>query len=147
MKRKFTILAIALVLAAAQFITYYTIADAKLSNQVIKNLIINTNYPSDTILLNSLVSVSGNQNSIKLYHLHLSSPENFTLLKKKLAPSIVIDEADKNNNLNMIKSKLSIVALEENIFSVTVNTNYAYQSQFYFNEDQYVWFLFSWLKI
>ena len=146
MKRKFTILAVALVIVAAQFITYHTSAESALSKRVIRDLIINNNYPSDTILLRPLISVSGDK-SIKAYPLQLSSKENFPLLKKKLAPGIVLDATDRTSNSTSIKSGLSIVALEEHTFSVTVNTNYSYQSEFYYNEDNYVWILFSWFKL
>ncbi len=146
MKRKFTILAVALIIVAAQFITYHTSGESALSKRVIRDLIINNNYPSDTILLSPLISVSGD-NSIQSYPLQLSSKANFPLLKRKLVPSIVIDEAHGATNSNAIKSRLSIVAVEEHTFSVTVNTNYSYQSQFYYNEDHYVWVLFTWFKI
>lgn len=174
MKRKILIaIAILLFLAIIQFITYYTLANDKLSEQVIKNIEVNHQLTTDTIVFGSVISVCGNeQGAIDPYNLHLSDKENFKLIKKKLSPSIVMEETEfgihcekivqeavKNmstkdfelyistNNPCYDKSKLYITAIEEQKFFVTVNYNWSANKQFFYEEDQYVWIFFSWLKI
>jgi len=172
MKRKiFTAIAILLFLTIIQFITYYTIANDKLSEQAIKNIEVNPQLTSDTIVFGSIISVCGNQQEmIKPYNLHLTNKEYFKLLKKKLAPSTIVEEAEYGkhcekiaqeafkhmdsaqfemfiNNLHTNESKLYITALEDQKFFVTVNYNWSANKQFFYEEDQYVWLFFSWLKI
>jgi len=171
MKKTITALAIITVLAIVQFTTYYTMADDKLAEQVIKNLEANSQLRSNTIIFSSAVSIIGNQQDIiKPYNLHLSKPANFRLIKNKLSPHVVLEEAEyekqcaqtaeealKQNdtitwmrfsdNLYLNKTKLFITALEDQIFFVTVNFNWAENKEFFYNENQYMWFLFSWIKI
>ena len=165
MKRLFLIVGFALVLVAIECITYYTIAQKKLPELAIQNLIVNTNSVSDTILFGSTMSIYNNpDNLVTSYDLHLSSKEHFTDLQHKLAKYTLVHEADYATYCESIakqhpdkpeysydlvknKSKLYITAIEEDMFTVTVNTNWAYKNQFYYNEDHYFWFLFNWIKI
>lgn len=172
MKRKiFTAIAILLFLSIVQFVTYYTIANDKLSEQAIKNIEVTKQLTSDTIIFSSAISVRGNQQeTIKPYELHLSKKENLKLIGKKLSPSIVVEEtayaaycdkvsqeASKHldtlqfemfvDNLYNNKSKLFVTALEDQKFFVTVHYNWSAHKEFFYEEDEYVWIFFSWLKI
>jgi len=165
MKKLFLSIGFALVLIAVECITYYTIAQKKLPELAIKHLIVNTSSVSDTILFGSTMSIYANpENPITPYNLPLTSKEHFTELQHKLAKYTLINEEEYatycesvakkhpdnpsyTNNLLKTKSKLYITAIEESMFTVTVNTNWAYKSQFYFTEDHYFWFLFNWVKI
>jgi len=172
MKRKIiSATAILLFLTIVQFITYYTIANDKLTEQAIKNIEATPQLTSDTIIFSSAISIRGNQQeTIKPYDLHLSKKKNIKLIGKKLVPSIVVEEteyaaycdkvsqeASKHldtlqfamfvDNLYNNKSKLFITALEEQKFFVTVNYNWVAHKEFFYEEDQYVWIFFSWLKI
>ncbi|HSY62129.1 MAG TPA: hypothetical protein VK796_09650 [Cytophaga sp.] len=172
MKRKiFTTTAIILFLGIVQFITYYTIANDKLSEQAIKNIEVTKQLASDTIIFSPVITVLGNQQGeIKPYELHLSNKKYFKLIQKKLAPSAVVEETEYatycekisqeafkqmdstsflmfNDNLHNNKSKLYITALEDHKFFVTVNYNWSANKQFFYEEDEYIWIFFSWLKI
>lgn len=172
MKRKLlTAIAIILFLGIVQFITYKTMSDGKLAKQVIKNIEVNGKLTSDTIIFGSAISIHGNQQeTIKPYNLHLVKAENFKLIKDKLSPSVVIEESDYAtycdkaskeackqldsaqcalfiDNLHNNKSKLYITALEQQKFFVTVNYNWSVHREFFYEEGQYVWIFFSWLKI
>jgi hypothetical protein len=165
MKKLFLSIGFALVLIAMEYITYYTIAQKKLPELAIKHLIVNTSSVSDTILFGSTMSIYDNpENPIIPYDLPLTAPEHFKELQKKLSKYTLINEEayaiycesvakqhpknpEYKSNLLKNKSKLYITAIEENMFTVTVNTNWSYKSQFYFTEDHYFWFLFNWVKI
>jgi hypothetical protein len=174
MKRKiFTAIAFILFLGIVQFITYYTIASDKLSEQAIKNIEVTPQLRTDTIIFSSVLSVCGNQQeTIKPYNLHLSNKEHFKSIKKKLSPSILTEEKDFGMHCDKVvqeaskkmsakdfeqfmsthnpfydKSKLYITALEDQKFFVTVNYNWSAGKEFFNEEDQYVWLFFSWLKI
>jgi len=146
-------------------------ANDKLSEQAIKNIEINPQLISDTLIFGSVISIRGNQQeTIKPYNLHLTNKEHFKLLKKKLSPSVVIEETEYAkhcdkvseeaakhldslqfelfvDNLHNNKSKLFITALEDQKFFVTVNYNWSANKQFFYEEDAYVWIFFSWLQI
>ena len=172
MKRKiFTAIAFILFLGIVQFITYYTIANDKLSEQAIKNIEVTPQLRTDTIIFSSAISIHGNQQeTIKPYDLNLLKKRNFRLLKDKLSPSVVEEETDYAKHCDKVsqeaakkmdsvqfamfvdelhnnKSKVYITALEEQKFFVTVNYNWSAYKEFFYEEDQYVWVFFSWLKI
>lgn len=175
MKKKIiTAVAVILVLTIVQFTTYQTLASKKLSELAIKNIQITKHLASDTIIFGSVISVCGNeQQAIKPYNLHVSDKENFKLLKKKLAPSTVMEETEfstysekvvqnalkkmsttdfekfmDTNNPYLNKSRLHLTAIEEQKFFVTVNYNWSGRTkEFFYEEDEYVWIFFSWLKI
>lgn len=173
MKRKIlTAIAILLFLTIVQFITYNTIANDKLAKQAIKNLEVNPQITSDTIIFGSVITVRWKQElkHITPYNLHLTNREHFKLLKKKLAPSTIIEEAEYGkyyekifqeaykhmdsaqfemfvDHIHSNESKLYITALEEQKFFVTVNYNWIKNRESFYEENHYIWVFFSWLKI
>ena len=168
MKKTFLASGIILTVLLIECITYYSIASSRLPKRVINNLQIDRNYLSDTIIFGSSITIYGTgKETLTPYSLNLLSKENKKLLRNKLAPNMVWEETALSNfcnsqqaknmssldcsnfvdNLKNRKTKLYITALEEQLFSVTVNTNLSSNGQFYYNEDHYTWILFFWLNL
>jgi hypothetical protein len=169
-KRILIALSIIVVGLIIQFITYSTIASEKLTQSAIKNLIVNNNFGSDSVIFSSKISIRSSKQEIKQYNLAFSKKENVSLLKKKLYPYTILDDQEYAkycerasqdveakmgkeeaaifaSGLYRNKSRLYITAIEEQKFIVAVSTNWSNNNQFQYDEDTYVWLLFFWMTI